>query len=108
MMLKGQDASNIAYGNSFSEDGHPGLHTAYAIQNPPFGVEWKKAAEPIRDEHESKGFAGRFWAGMPRITDASFLFLQNTTSKMTPVDQGGRRVGNVVNGHPHLHTPTGP
>src|SRR3546814_9432629 len=100
MMLKGQDASNIAYGNSCSEDGYPCLHTAYAIQNPPFGVEWKKVADPIRDEHESKGFAGRFGAGLPRINDGSFLFLQNAISKMKPVDQGGGRVAIVFNGSP--------
>lgn len=100
MMLKGQDASNIAYGNSFSEDGHPGLQTAYAIQNPPFGVEWKKVADTVRDEHESKGFAGRFGAGLPRINDGSFLFVQNAISKMKPVEQGGGRVAIVFNGSP--------
>ena len=29
MMLKGQDATNIAYGNSFTEDGHAGLRVDY-------------------------------------------------------------------------------
>ncbi|MGB4319594.1 MAG: class I SAM-dependent DNA methyltransferase, partial [Candidatus Microthrix parvicella] len=63
MMLKGQDATNIAYGNSFSEDGHPGLKVDYSIQNPPFGVEWKKVAEAVKDEHSDRGLAGRFGAG---------------------------------------------
>jgi type I restriction enzyme M protein len=100
MMLKGQDATNIAYGNSFSEDGHAGLQVDYAIANPPFGVEWKKVAEPIRDEHESKGFAGRFGAGLPRINDGSFLFLQHMIAKMKPAGQGGSRVAIVFNGSP--------
>jgi hypothetical protein len=55
MMLKGQDATNIAYGNSFSEDGHPGLQVDYSIQNPPFGVEWKKVADAVKDEHNKLG-----------------------------------------------------
>jgi type I restriction enzyme M protein len=47
------------------------------LANPPFGVEWKKVERVIRDEHRSKGFAGRFGAGLPRINDGSFLFLQH-------------------------------
>ena len=100
MMLKGQDATNIAYGNSFSEDGHQGGHFDYLLANPPFGVEWKKVADVVRDEHESKGFAGRFGAGLPRINDGSFLFLQHMISKMKPVDQGGSRLAIVFNGSP--------
>jgi type I restriction enzyme M protein len=100
MMLKGQDATNIVYGNSFSEDGHQGGHFDYLLANPPFGVEWKKVADVVRDEHESKGFAGRFGAGLPRINDGSFLFLQHMISKMKPVDQGGSRLAIVFNGSP--------
>ena len=100
MMLKGQDASNIAFGNSFSEDGHHGAHFDYLLANPPFGVEWKKVADPIRDEHEKLGFAGRFGAGLPRINDGSFLFLQHMIAKMRPVDQGGSRLAIVFNGSP--------
>ena len=100
MMLKGQDATNIVYGNSFTEDGHGGLKVDYLLANPPFGVEWKKVADTIRDEAESKGFAGRFGAGLPRINDGSFLFLQHMISKMKPVEQGGSRLAIVFNGSP--------
>ncbi len=100
MMLKGQDATNIVYGNSFTEDGHAGLKVDYLLANPPFGVEWKKVADTIRDEAEAKGFAGRFGAGLPRINDGSFLFLQHMISKMKPVDQGGSRLAIVFNGSP--------
>ncbi len=51
MMLKGQDATNIVYGNSFSEDGHPGRHFDYLIANPPYGVEWKKVQKQVKGEH---------------------------------------------------------
>ena len=100
MMLKGQDATNIAYGNSFSEDGHAGLKVDYSIQNPPFGVEWKKVADAVKDEHNQRGLAGRFGAGLPRINDGSFLFLQNAISKMKPVADGGSREAIVFNGSP--------
>ena len=100
MMLKGQDASHIAVGNSFSEDGHKGRTFDYCLANPPFGVEWKKVETEIRKEYEQLGFRGRFGAGLPRINDGSFLFLQHMISKMRPVEQGGSRVAIVFNGSP--------
>jgi len=100
MMLKGQNASHIVLGNSFSEDGFVGQHFDYLLANPPFGVEWKKVERAVRDEHDSKGFAGRFGAGLPRINDGSFLFLQHMISKMKPAEQGGSRLAIVFNGSP--------
>ena len=100
MMLKGQDASHIVYGNSFSEDGFEGAHFDYLLANPPFGVEWKKVEEQIRTEAEKKGFDGRFGAGLPRINDGSFLFLQHMISKMKRPEQGGSRLAIVFNGSP--------
>jgi type I restriction enzyme M protein len=100
MMLKGQDASHIAYGNSFSEDGHEGARFDYLLANPPFGVEWKKVEEQVRGEAEKKGFDGRFGAGLPRINDGSFLFLQHMISKLKPPEGGGSRLAIVFNGSP--------
>jgi type I restriction enzyme M protein len=100
MMLKGQDVSHITVGNSFSEDGHAGRTFDYCLANPPFGVEWKKVEKEIRKENEEQGFRGRFGAGVPRINDGSFLFLQHMIAKMKPVDQGGSRIAIVFNGSP--------
>jgi type I restriction enzyme M protein len=100
MMLKGQDASHIVRGNSFSEDGHPRRTFDYLLANPPFGVEWKKVEDVVRAENETRGFAGRFGAGLPRINDGSFLFLQHMISKMKPVEDGGSRLAIVFNGSP--------
>jgi type I restriction enzyme M protein len=72
----------------------------YLLANPPFGVEWKKVERAVRDEYEAKGFAGRFGAGLPRINDGSFLFLQHMISKMKPPEQGGSRLAIVFNGSP--------
>jgi type I restriction enzyme M protein len=100
MMLKGQDASRIFWGNSFTEDGVPDGHFDYMLANPPFGVEWKKVENQIRSEAETKGFDGRFGAGLPRINDGSFLFLQHMVSKMKPAEEGGSRLAIVFNGSP--------
>ena len=99
MMLKSLDADNIMFGNSFSEDGHEGATFDYLLANPPFGVEWKKVKDEATDEHNDKGFAGRFGAGLPRINDGSFLFLQHMISKMKR-PEGGSRLAIVFNGSP--------
>jgi type I restriction enzyme M protein len=100
MMLKGQDDSNIYFGNSFTEDGAEGTRFDYLLANPPFGVEWKKVEERIRDEHQKQGYQGRFGAGLPRINDGSLLFLQHMLSKMKPPEEGGSRLAIVFNASP--------
>ncbi len=100
MMLKAQATANIVYGNSFSEDGHQGRTFDYLLANPPFGVEWKKVKDTVKAEHDAMGFAGRFGAGLPRINDGSFLFLQHMISKMKRPEDGGSRLAIVFNGSP--------
>ena len=100
MLIKGQDADNIKFGNSFSDDGLPELKADYLISNPPFGVDWSKAERVVRAEHEVQGHAGRFGPGLPRKNDGSLLFLLHMLSKMKPVDQGGSRLAIVFNGSP--------
>jgi type I restriction enzyme M protein len=100
MMLKGQDASHIAVGNSFSEDGHKGRNFDYLLANPPFGVEWKSVEGEVKSERDQLGFRGRFGAGLPRINDGSFLFIQHMISKMKPAEEGGSRIAIVFNGSP--------
>ncbi|MFD7709725.1 N-6 DNA methylase [Streptomyces sp. NPDC059786] len=103
LMIKGHDPENIAFGNSFSDDGHARKTFDYMLANPPFGVEWKKVKEDVEAEHRELGDAGRFGAGLPRINDGSLLFLQHMISKMKPVDihgGGGSRIAIVFNGSP--------
>ena len=99
MLIKGQETEHIAFGNSFSKDGHKDAKFDYMLSNPPFGVEWKKVEDEINREHETLGFNGRFGAGLPRISDGSFLFLQHMISKMKP-ENGGCRLAIVFNGSP--------
>ena len=100
MMIKGQAADNIKFGNSFSEDGLPSLKVDYLLSNPPFGVDWTKAQQAVKGEHERLGHAGRFGPGLPRKNDGSLLFLMHMLSKMKPEDQGGSRLAIVFNGSP--------
>ena len=102
MLIKGQAIENIKFGSSFTADGFPREKFDYMLANPPFGVKWEADEKKIRDEFEQEGEAGRFGAGLPRINDGSFLFLQHMISKMKPVHgkDGGSRIGIVFNGSP--------
>lgn len=97
MLIKGQNTNNIKFGNSFTNDGLKDEKFDYMLSNPPFGVEWKKVEAEVKKEYEKQGFSGRFGAGLPRISDGSFLFLQHMISKMRP-ENGGARLGIIFNG----------
>ena len=100
MLVKGQDVGNIVPGNTLSDDGLPGKRFDYLLSNPPFGVEWKKVEREVRQEHERLGFSGRFGPGLPRVSDGSLLFLLHLLSKMRKPEEGGSRMGIVLNGSP--------
>jgi type I restriction enzyme M protein len=99
LIIKGQDPGGIAFGNSFSDDGQAGKTFDYCISNPPFGVEWKNVEDAVTDEHRRKGTAGRFGAGLPRVSDGSLLFVQHMISKFHK-DGGTSRLAVVLNGSP--------
>jgi type I restriction enzyme M protein len=100
MVIKGNNAGNIKFGNSFTTDGLQGEHFDYMLSNPPFGVEWKKVERQVRDEHEKQGFAGRFGVGLPRISDGSLLFLQHMLAKRKDGASNETRLAIVFNGSP--------
>ena len=95
----GHDAENIKFGSTLSRDQHADKHFDYLLTNPPYGKEWKLDQEAVRDEAE-RGYAGRFGAGLPRISDGQILFLQHLVAHMKPADQGGSRVAIIMNGSP--------
>jgi len=99
MLIKGENAENIRLGNSFTHDAFRGMRFDYMLANPPFGVEWKPMREFIERER-GRGHAGAFGAGLPRINDGSFLFLQHMLHKMRPVGEGGSRIAIIFNGSP--------
>ena len=102
MLIKGQDVRNIKLGNTLSNDQLAYEKFDYMLSNPPFGVDWKKIEKDIKDEHEQKGFEGRFGAGLPRVSDGSLLFLMHLISKMRDTDSNGQgsRIGIILNGSP--------
>ncbi len=108
MLIKQVDhngsGDNVRFGDSFTEDQFPDERFDYFLTNPPFGVDWKKQQKDIKNEHDKRGYAGRFGAGLPRVNDGALLFLQHMVSKFEPVlpDQHkhGSRLAIVFSGSP--------
>lgn len=100
MLIKGQAVEQIKLGNTLSEDHLAGQRFDFMLSNPPFGVEWKKVQKQVTDEHKHKGFNGRFGPGLPRVSDGSLLFLLHLVAKMRTRQDGGSRIGIILNGSP--------
>lgn len=88
MLIKGQDSSNIVLGNTLTNDGLKDLKVKYSLMNPPFGVEWKDEFPIVEEEHKTKGFNGRFGAGLPAKSDGALLFTQHMISKLNDDGRG--------------------
>lgn len=94
-LISDEQPDNIKPLSSLSKDGFQDTDRKfdYMICNPPYGVDWKKDQEYVKNE--AKELDGRFSAGLPRISDGQLLFLQHMISKM---EKNGSRIGVVFNG----------
>ena len=95
----GRDAENVVFGSTLSNDRHAGAGFDYMIANPPYGKDWKRDQDAVRDEHD-RGAAGRFGPGLPRISDGQLLFLLHMLAHVRGRAEGGSRVAIIMNGSP--------
>ncbi|OLT26294.1 restriction endonuclease subunit M [Nocardiopsis sp. CNR-923] len=100
LLAKGHDATNIAFGNTLTDDAFKGRQFDYCMSNPPYGVAWKQYAKAVKEERESAGPYGRFAPGLPSTSDGQMLFLLHLAHKMRAPEDGGGRVGIIMNGSP--------
>ncbi|XUM03652.1 N-6 DNA methylase [Streptomyces venezuelae ATCC 10712] len=100
LLAKGHYATNIAFGNTLTDDAFKGRQFDFCMSNPPYGVDWKQHAKAIKEERDSAGPYGRFAPGLPATSDGQMLFLLHLVHKMRASEDGGGRVGIVMNGSP--------
>ena len=108
MLMKQVDQNgtgdNVRFGDSLTDDAFDGETFDYFLTNPPFGVDWKRQQRELRQEHDRRGFDGRFGAGLPRVNDGSLLFLQHMWDKretLRPAEhKHGSRLAIVFSGSP--------
>lgn len=99
-ILKGGNIANVHLGDTLADDQMSDETFGYQISNPPYGVDWKKSQKEVKNEHDTLGFAGRFGAGLPRISDGQLLFVQHMVAKMRKPEDGGGRIAVFLNGSP--------
>jgi len=100
MMIQGYDIDKIKQGSTLSNDKLSDKTFNYGLANPPFGIKWEKDKKAVVDEYDNLGLAGRFGAGLPRISDGSMLFLMHLISKLKSPKDGGGRAGIILSGSP--------
>ena len=80
-MIRGGNPDNMALGSTLSKDAFSGYTFDYLISNPPFGIDWKKDQNAVKEEAKL-GENGRFGAGLPKISDGQLLFQLNGIAKL--------------------------
>ena len=100
LLAKGHDATNIAFGNTLTDDAFKGRQFDFCMSNPPYGVDWKQYAKAVTKERDEAGPYGRFAPGLPSTSDGQMLFLLHLAHKMRAPEDGGGRAGIVMNGSP--------
>ena len=109
MLVKGegQQANNIFYGSTISNDGFAGKTFDFMLSNPPFGTPWKTDLKAWGDIKKTDITDGRFivyydgnpeYSMIPDIDDPQMLFLANNISKMKTDTELGSRIVEVHNG----------
>lgn len=102
MLIKGQNAENFRHADTLKKDWFPDTKMRFLLENPPFGTPWsgenaKQGQEEAVKEEYTKGFSGRWGAGLPAGSDSQLLFMQSAVAKMD--DKNGR--GAIIsNGSP--------
>ena len=102
MLIKGQNAEDYRHADTLKEDCFPDVKMRFLLENPPFGTPWsgkdaKTGQEDAVTKEYSKGFRGRWGAGLPGGGDSQLLFMQSAVAKM---DDHYGRAAIIENGSP--------
>lgn len=81
-LIRGEDDTNMRFGDTLSADKFEGFKFDYCISNPPFGDPWNPQAAAVEKEFKSAG-GGRFPVEkLPAKGDGQMLFVLNGLSKL--------------------------
>ena len=109
LLLKGEgeEAENIKFGSTLSNDQFPDMKFDFMLSNPPYGKSWKTDFEKMggkRDFYDPR-FVISYkdepeYKMIPRTSDGQMLFLVNLISKMKDLSQSplGSRIAEIHNG----------
>lgn len=109
MLVKGegQEADQVKFGSTISDDKFAKEEFDFMLSNPPFGTPWKTDLKAWGDIKKEDITDSRFivnydgnpeYSFLPDIGDAQMLFLANNISKMKQNTELGSRIVEVHNG----------
>lgn len=112
LLLKGQgeEAENMKFGSTLSNDGFPAGAFDFMLSNPPYGKSWKMDLDRMCSGDKKEMRDSRFivnhaddpaFSLVTRSSDGQMMFLANMVSKMKPVTPKspmGSRIAEVHNG----------
>lgn len=107
LLLKGEgeQAKNIYFGSTLSNDQLPSKQFDFMMSNPPYGKTWKTDADRLGGKKDitDPRFVTQFkdepdFQMIPRVSDGQMLFLANNISKMKHNTELGSRIAEVHNG----------
>ena len=107
LILKGEgdEANNIGFGSTLSDDAFPDKEFDFMLSNPPYGKSWKTDLERLGGKSDLND--PRFliehdddpeYSLVTRSSDGQMLFLANMLSKMKQGTPLGSRIAEVHNG----------
>jgi len=109
MLVKGegQEADQVRFGSTISDDKFAKEEFDFMLSNPPFGTSWKSELKAWGDIKKDEIIDSRFvinyddnpeYSLIPNIDDPQMLFLANNISKMKKNTELGSRIIEVHNG----------
>ena len=109
MLVKGegQEANQVRFGSTISDDKFAKEEFDFMLSNPPFGTSWKSELKAWGDIKKDEINDSRFiinyddnpeYSLIPNIDDPQMLFLANNISKMKKNTELGSRIIEVHNG----------
>lgn len=97
-LITESELDNIKQGDTLVDDHFSKKKFDYQMANPPYGINWVKEKDDVVAESFDPN--GRFYAGLPRISDGQLLFMQHMLHHMPSPEDGGGKIGVVTNGSP--------
>jgi type I restriction enzyme M protein len=107
---EGEEAENVKFGSTLSNDGFPGQCFDFMLSNPPYGKSWKMDLDRMCSGDKKELRDPRFvlshadepeFSLVTRSSDGQLMFLANMLAKMkavTPRSPLGSRIAEVHNG----------
>jgi len=109
LLLKGEgeEADNIKFGSTLSNDAFPSLEFDFILSNPPYGKSWKTDLDRLCGGNKEDMQDPRFvvehdgdleFSLVTRSSDGQLMFLANMLGKMKRNSPQGSRIAEVHNG----------